>query len=94
MNDPGDKRANLIRQTSAKIAANRMSTAAKFSKDLRKCIEYFVKKNQLNIKCLEEFDKNSDVSTYLLNIVFNKLEKNKIDGSLFYNQCWNLTMTP
>ena len=89
VNDPGDKRANLIRQTSAKIAANRMSTAAKFSKDLRKCIEYFVKKNQLNIKCLEEFDKNSDVSTYLLNIVFNKLEKNKIDGSLFYNQCWN-----
>ena len=87
IHDPEDKRAKLVRQTSAKLAANRLSIAAKKSKDLRDCISYFAGKNHLGIKALEDF--NPDASSYLLNLLFNKLEKNNIDASLFYNQCWN-----
>jgi hypothetical protein len=87
IHDPDDKRAKLIRQTSAKLAANRMSVAAKNSKDLRSCISAFAEKNNLGIIALENF--NSDASTYLFNLLFNRLEKNNIDASLFYNQCWN-----
>ena len=87
IHDPEDKRACLVRQTSAKIAANRLSIAATQSKDLRSCISYFAKKNNLGIKALEDF--HPGASVYLFNLLFNRLEKNNIDGSLFYNQCWN-----
>ena len=88
VHDPADKRAKLIRETSAKIAANRLSHAAMHSNDLRSCISYFAAKNNLGIKALENFD-HPDASVYLFNLLFNRLEKNKIDTKLFYDQCWN-----
>ena len=87
INDPGDSRAKLVRQTSAKLAANRLSRAVGMSKDLQKCISHFSDSNSLGIKALSNF--KSDASMFLLNILFDIIENDPALEKAFYDQCWN-----
>ena len=87
INDPGDARATLVRQTSAKLAANRLSKAVGMSTDLQKCISHFSDSNSLGIKSLSNF--KSDASMFLLNILFDIIENDPALEKAFYDQCWN-----
>jgi len=87
IHDAGDARAKLVRQTSAKIAANRLSRAVSMSEDLQKCISHFSDSNELGIKALSSF--NSSASMFLMNILFDQIENNPALEKAFYDQCWN-----
>jgi hypothetical protein len=85
--DPGDKRAILLKQSSVKIAANKLAVAVGKSKALQKCIAHFVRKNKLELPALEEI--NEKTAYYLTNLLFEEIEDDKVRERSFYNELWS-----
>ncbi len=85
--DPGDKRAILLKQSSVKIAANKLAGAIGKSKALQKSIAHFVRKNKLELPALECI--NEKTAYYLTNLLFEEIEEDKVLERSFYNELWS-----
>jgi hypothetical protein len=86
-NDPGDKRALLLKQSSVKIAGDRISKAIGASKSIQKCIAHFVRREKLSILGLENL--NDETSAYYTNQLFESLENNSDLERAFYSELWD-----
>jgi hypothetical protein len=85
--DPGDKRAILLKQSSVKIAANKLAKAVGKSKALQKCIAHFVRKNKLELPALEQINEKN--AYYLTNLLFEEIEHDKVRERSFYSELWS-----
>ena len=85
--DPGDARARMIKQSSVKIAASKLSHAIGKSKDLQKCIAHFARKNKMELPALEKINDKS--AHYLTNLMFEELEEDIVLERSFYSELWN-----
>jgi len=85
--DPGDRRGVLLKQTSIKMAANKLSEAIGKSFHIQECIRHFVRRNKLHLPALEKI--NSGTATYLTNLLFEELEIDEVIERSFYSQLWS-----
>lgn len=86
INDPSNQRARLAKQSSVKVAADRISKAVSLSKDIQNVLKHFCHKFDQGIGAIEGI--NSNTSSYLLNILFDKLEKDPALEQHLYGQFW------
>lgn len=86
INDPSNQRARLAKQSSVKVAADRISKAVSLSKDIQNVLKHFCHKFNQGIGAIEGI--NSNTSSYLLNILFDKLEKDPALEQHLYGQFW------
>jgi len=86
-NDPGDKRALLLKQSSAKIAGDRISKAIGASESIKKCINHFLRREGINILGMKDMD--SITAPYYTNLLFEKLEINQDLERSFYSELWD-----
>jgi hypothetical protein len=85
-NDPGDSRAIILKQSSVKIAGDRLANVIGKSESIKQCLKHFVNKHNIVIP---EFDKyNSTTSGYFTNLIFDYLEQNTKLEEAFYNTIW------
>ena len=85
--DPGNKRAKLMKQSSVKIAANKLANAIGSSENLQKCIKHFVRMNKLELPSLENI--NDTTANYLTNLLFEEMEDNEKLERSFYRELWS-----
>ena len=86
INDPKNQRARLAKQSSVKVAADRISSAVSLSKDIQHVLKHFCHKFNQGIGAIDSI--NSNTSSYLLNILFDKLEKDPALEQHLYSQFW------
>jgi hypothetical protein len=86
-NDPGDKRAMLLKQSSVKIAGDRVAKAIGMSPSIQKCINHFLRREGLNIIGMGAM--NSATASYYTNLLFEKLESSGDLERTFYSELWD-----
>ena len=86
VNDSNSKRARLAKQSSVKVAADRISKAASLSKDIQQVLKHFCRKFDQGIGAIEKIDSNT--APYLLNILFEKIAKDPTLEQHLYSQFW------
>jgi hypothetical protein len=86
VNDAKNQRARLAKQSSVKIAADRISNAVSLSKDIQNVLKHFCSKFNQGIGAMNSV--NSSTAPFLLNILFDKLEKDPSLEQHLYGQFW------
>jgi hypothetical protein len=86
VNDSKNQRARLAKQSSVKVAADRISNAASLSKDIQTVLRHFCHKFNLGIGAIDNI--NSQTTSFLLNILFDRLEKEPNLEQQLYSQFW------
>lgn len=86
VNDANNQRARLAKQSSVKVAADRISQAASMSKDIQQVLRHFCKKFDLGIGAMDTI--NGQTASFLLNILFERLEKEPGLEQQLYSQFW------
>jgi hypothetical protein len=71
-NDPGDKRAMLLKQSSVKLAGDRIAKAMGASPSIQKCINHFLRREGINILGMDAM--NSTTASYYTNLLFENLQ--------------------
>ena len=85
-NDAGTARALILKQSSVKIAGDRLANVIGQSPSIKACLRHFVKKQNISIPGFEKF--NSTTSGYFTNLIFDYLESNSALEGAFYNTIW------
>lgn len=86
VNDSSTKRARLAKQSSVKVAADRISKAVSLSKDIQQVLKHFCRKFDQGIGAIEKIDPNT--APYLLNVLFEKIAKDPTLEQHLYSQFW------
>ncbi|MFM7054764.1 MAG: hypothetical protein ACKOX7_08485, partial [Bacteroidota bacterium] len=86
VNDSKNQRACLAKQSSVKVAADRISNAASLSKDIQRVLRHFCHKFDLGIGAIDNI--NNQTTSFLLNILFDRLEKEPGLEQQLYSQFW------
>jgi hypothetical protein len=86
VNDPSNSRARLAKQSSVKVAADRISKAVSKSPDIQRVLKHFCHKFKQGIGAIENI--NSDTASFLLNILFDKMESEPKLEQQLYSQFW------
>ncbi len=86
-NDPGDKRALLLKQSSVKIAGDRIAKAIGASPSIQQCINHFLRREEINILGMK--DMNSSTASYYTNLLFENLQSNPELERAFYSELWD-----
>jgi len=86
-NDPGDKRALLLKQSSVKIAGDRVAKAIGMSPSIQKCINHFLRREGVNILGMPSM--NSTTASYYTNLLFESLENSSDLERAFYSELWD-----
>ncbi len=70
-----DSDTKLLKQSSIRLAANKLAQAARRSKDFREALIYFVTapNSVVSVRGIEEMRKNPNTAPYFLNTVFDRL---------------------
>lgn len=85
-NDPGDSRALILKQSSVKIAGDRLANVIGESSSIKACLRHFVKKQNISIPGFDRFD--TSTSGYFTNLIFDYLEADPRLEEAFYNTIW------
>ena len=85
--DPGNARARMIKQSSVKMAASKLSYAIGRSKDLQECIAHFARRNKMELPALENINEKS--AYYLTNLLFEEIEDNPVLERSLYSELWS-----
>lgn len=85
-NDPGDKRALLLKQSSVKIAGDRLAKVIGSSESIKSLLRHFVKSNHMVISDIDQI--GSETAGYYTNLLFDLLEDNEVLEETFYNNIW------
>jgi len=86
-NDPGDKRAMLLKQSSVKIAGDRIAKAIGASSSIQKCINHFLRREGLNILGMDKM--NNTTASYYTNLLFENLQAVPDMERAFYSELWD-----
>lgn len=86
VNDSANQRARLAKQSSVKVAADRISNAVSLSPDIQRIIKHFCMKFKQGIGAMDNI--NTNTAPFLLNILFDKLEKDPKLEQQLYSQFW------
>ena len=86
-NDPGDKRALLLKQSSVKIAGDRVAKAIGMSTSIQKCVNHFLRREGLNILGMPNM--NATTASYYTNLLFESLENDTSLERAFYSELWD-----
>jgi hypothetical protein len=85
-NDNGASRALILKQSSVKIAGDRLANVIGQSSSIKACLRHFIKKHNISIPGFEKY--NSTTSGYFTNLIFDYLESNRALEEAFYNTIW------
>jgi hypothetical protein len=86
VNDMTNQRARLAKQSSVKVAADRISNAVSLSSDIQRVLRHFCQKFKQGIGAMDTINSNS--SHFLLNILFDKMERDPRLEQQLYSQFW------
>jgi hypothetical protein len=86
VNDSSHQRARLAKQSSVKVAADRISNAVSLSPDIQRVLKHFCHKFNQGIGAMDSINSNS--SSFLLNILFDKMEQDPRLEQQLYSQFW------
>lgn len=81
---PYQKKVQLLRQCSARVAANRLAIAFKNSKAIRQALQYFVESENspLRLPQSQDITRSPQKIPYYLNLIFDRLQPQDLD--VFY----------
>lgn len=85
-NDPGDKRGLLLKQSSVKIAGDRLAKIIGSSESIKSLLRHFVRSNNVVITDIDQI--GSETAGYYTNLLFDLLEDDERLEQSFYNTIW------
>lgn len=87
VNDPGEKRALMLKQSSVKIAGDRIARAIGMSANIQRCINHFLRREEISILGMQAM--NRTTASYYTNLLFESLENNHDLERAFYSELWD-----